>query len=158
LNDFNERINFFKTKSKSDWDNTTIINAYMQFIYSTLEYFIMPIVDIGMELKNHIPHWPFGVNVFSSLEECKRKYYTKTYGSLNVDNLPDAYRLVIGALKDYGMNSIIRNLNEDILREMVNQLKTRYSTTDVIRVINYLAMHSLKNKSFYREIKRKYFI
>ena len=48
LNDFNERINFFKIKSKSNWDNTTIINAYMQFIYSTLEYYIMPMSTMGI--------------------------------------------------------------------------------------------------------------
>ena len=158
LNDFNERINYFKIKRNTDWNNTTIINAYMQFIYSTLEYYIMPIVDIGIELRDHIPDWPFGNNVLSSLEECKSKYYTKIYGSLNVDDLSDSHRLVIGALKDYGMNNIIKNLNIDILDEIVGQLNVRYSTTDVIRAINYLSIHSSKNKSFYREIKRKYFI
>ena len=158
LNDFNDRIAFFKSKSNSNWDNTTIINAYMQFIYSTLEYFIMPIVNIGIELKDHNPEWSFGANVISSLEECKSKYYTKTYGNLNIDDLPDSHKLVIGAMKDYGMNSMIKNLTIEILDEIVKQLNVRYSTTDVIRAINYLALNSRNNQSFFKEIKRKYFI
>ena len=158
LNDFNDRITFFKSKSNSNWDNTTIINAYMQFIYSTLEYYIMPIVNIGIELKDHNPEWSFGANVISSLEECKSKYYTKTYGNLNIDDLPDSHKLVIGAMKDYGMNSIIKNLTIEILDEIVKQLNVRYSTTDVIRAINYLALNSRNNQSFFKEIKRKYFI
>lgn len=158
LNNFDDRITYFRNKCDSNWDNTAIINAYMQFIYSTLEYYIMPIVDIGIELREHSPNWPFGNNVISSLEECKSKYYAKTYGNLNVDDLPDSHRLVIGALKDYGMNNIIKSLNKDILDEIVEQLKLRYSTTDIIRAINYLSTYSLSNKSFFKEIKRKYFI
>lgn len=158
LNDFNDRIAFFKSKSNSNWDNTTIINAYMQFIYSTLEYYIMPIVNIGIELKDHNPEWSFGANVISSLEECKSKYYTKTYGNLNIDDLPDSHKLVIGAMKDYGMNGMIKNLTIEILDEIVKQLNVRYSTTDVIRAINYLSLNSRNNQSFFKEIKRKYFI
>ena len=69
------------------WNNTSIINAYMQFIYSTLEYYIMPIVNIGIELRDRVPNWSFGKNVISSIEACKSRYYTKTYGDLDVDNL-----------------------------------------------------------------------
>ena len=34
-----EKIEFFKKKSQTVMDNTEIINCYMQFIYSTLEYY-----------------------------------------------------------------------------------------------------------------------
>ena len=118
----------------------------------------MPIVNIGIELKAHNPEWSFGANVISSLEECKSKYYTKTYGNLNIEDLPDSHKLVIGAMKDYGMNSMIKNLTIEILDEIVKQLNVRYSTTDVIRAINYLALNSRNNQSFFKEIKRKYFI
>lgn len=162
LNNFADRIAYFKFKNTDEgianWDNTTIINAYMQFIYSTLEYYIMPIVNIGIELRDRVPNWSFGKNVISSIEACKSRYYTKTYGDLEVDNLSDAQKLVISALKDYGMNTVIKNLKEEILDEIVAQLNVRYSTTDVIRAINYLADHSQKNKAFFVEIRRKYFI
>ena len=162
LNNFADRIAYFKFKNTDEgianWDNTTIINAYMQFIYSTLEYYIMPIVNIGIELRDRVPNWSFGKNVISSIEACKSRYYTKTYGDLDVDNLSDAQKLVISALKDYGMNTVIKNLKEEILDEIVAQLNVRYSTTDVIRAINYLADHSQKNKAFFVEIRRKYFI
>ena len=158
LNDFSDRIKFFKSKSKLNWDNTEIINAYMQFIYSTLEYYIIPIVNIGIDLRDHIPDWGFGTNVLASLDDCKSKYYTKTYGNLNVDDLQEPHKLVISAMKDYGMNSIIKNLNIAILDEIVGQLNVRYSTSDVINAINYLSLHSLENSSFFKELKRKYFI
>lgn len=158
LNDFNDRISFFRFKTKFSLDNTSIINAYMQFIYSTLEYYIMPIVNIGLELRDHIRDWEFGENVIDSLEKCKSKYYAKTYGNLNVDDLSESHRLVINAIKDYGMTGALRNLNVEILDEIISQLNVRYSTIDVIRTINYLANHSEKNNTFFKELKRKYLI
>ena len=158
LNDFHDRIAFFKSVSKSTWNNTSIINAYMQFIYSTLEYYIMPVVNIGLELRDHINNWGFGENVVDSLESCKSKYYTKTFGSMNVDDLSESHRLVINAMKDYGMMGALRNLTVEMLDEIVERLNVRYSTTDVIRAINYLASHSRKNSEFYKELKRKYLI
>lgn len=158
LNDFYDRISFFKFQSKLIWDNTAIINAYMQFIYSTLEYYIMPVVNIGLELNEHMNNWPFGENVIDSLEMCKSRYYTKTYGSLNVEDLSESHRLVIGAMKDYGMTGILKNLSVEILDEIVERLNVRYSTTDVIRAINYLANHSVRYQSFFKDVKRRYLI
>ena len=59
----------------------------------------MPIVNIGLEIKEKYNDWDFGENVIKSLEDCKSKYYTKTYGKLNVDGLPESHRLIINALK-----------------------------------------------------------
>lgn len=158
LNDFSDRIEFFKLRTGLSWNNTSIINAYMQFIYSTLEYYIMPIVNIGLEINEHYNDWNFGENVVDSLELCKNKYYTKTYGTLNVDDLSESHKLVINALKDYGMNGILKNLNVDILDEIVAQLNIRYSTTDIINAINYLAKHSKQYKNFFNDVKKKYLI
>ena len=158
LNDYNDRIAFFKYKTDSKWTNTSIINAYMQFIYSTLEYYIMPIVNIGLELYKQKYDWVFGKNVIESLEVCKSRYYTKTYGNLDIDNLSENQRLVISAMKDYGMTSSLKSLNTEILDEIVDQLNIRYSTTDVIRAINHLANSHSKNKSFFIDLRRKYLI
>lgn len=158
LNDYNDRIAFFKCQTDFKWNNTSIINAYMQFIYSTLEYYIMPIVNIGLELYEHKSDWVFGKNVIESLEACKSRYYTKTYGNLDIDDLSEAQRLVINAMKDYGMTSSLKNLNVDILNEIVDQLNIRYSTTDVIKAINFLANNSEHNKNFFKDLKRRYLI
>ena len=158
LNDYDDRIAFFKYKTDFKWSNTSIINAYMQFIYSTLEYYIMPIVNIGLELREHKGDWAFGANVIESLEDCKNRYYTKTYGNLNIDDLSESHRLVISAMKDYGMTSSLKNLSLEILDEIVDQLNIRYSTTDVIRAINFLANTSERNKSFFKDLKRKYLL
>ena len=158
LNDYNDRIAFFKYKTDFKWSNTSIINAYMQFIYSTLEYYIMPIVNIGLELYEQKRDWVFGKNVIESLEACKIRYYTKTYGNLDIDNLSENQRLVISAMKDYGMTSSLKSLNTEILDEIVDQLNIRYSTTDVIRAINYLANSHSKNRSFFIDLRRKYLI
>ena len=158
LNGFNDSIEFFKYKSKNAWDNTTIINSYMQFIYSTLEYYIMPVVNIGLELKDHVDDWPFGSNVVDSLEKCKSKYYTKTYGSLNIDDLSQEHIHIIGAMKDYGMTGILKRLNVEILNEIVLRLNVRYSTSDVIKAINYLANYSDRHQSFFKDVKKRYLI
>ncbi len=158
LNNFNDRIVHFKRKSKIKLDNTEIINCYMKFIYSTLEYYIMPLVNIGIEIKAKCPNWKFGRNVIESLEDCKSKYYAKTYGGLNVDDLSQAHRLIIGAMKDYGMIGVLKNLNAEILDEIEGCLNVRYSTIDVLRAINYLAQNSNNHGGFFADLKKKYMI
>lgn len=158
LNDFYDRIIHFQKKSKRVLDNTEIINCYMQFIYSTLEYYIMPIVNVGIEIKEMYPEWRFGENVIESLEDCKSRYYAKTYGGLNVDELTESHRLIISALKDYGMTGIIKNITIEILDEIESRLNIRYSTIDVLRAIDYLAQNSVHNKVFFVELKKKYLI
>ena len=158
LNDFNDRLSFFKKHNKSNIDNTEIINAYMQFIYSTLEYYIMPIVNIGLDIYEKNIDWDFGDNVISSLEECKKKYYRKTYGSINFDDLTDSHKNIIASLKDYGMTGVIKNITVEILTEIEECLNVRYSTIDVLRTIDKLAKSSTKNKSFFQELKQKYML
>lgn len=158
LNDFYDRIIHFRRKCKKILDNTEILNCYMQFIYSTLEYYIMPIVNIGIEIKERYSEWYFGENVIESLEDCKRRYYTKTYGGLNIDELTESQRLILGAMKDYGMTGSLRNISVDIIDEIDSRLNVRYSTTDVLRAIEYLAHNSINNKAYFSELKKKYLI
>ena len=156
LNDFNDRIQYFKEKSVHQLENTEIINCYMLFIYSTLEYCIMPLVNIGLEIKEENTNWEFGKHVVSSLEDCKKKYYTKTYGNINYDELSETHKNIIGALKDYGMTSVIKNISVEILEEINQCLNVRYSTIDVLNAIERLTQQSKHNKSFFNEIKDKY--
>ena len=65
-----------------------IIDAYMKFIYSALEYKIMPIVDIGMLIAEEYPNWMFGLNVYQSIEDCNRRYLEKTMANLIIIYFP----------------------------------------------------------------------
>ena len=82
----------------------------------------------------------------------------KSYGDLNVDELSETHRLIIGAMKDYGMVGVIKNINEEILNEIQDRLNVRYSTVDVLRAINYLAQNSQYYSDFLMDIKKKYMI
>ena len=160
LNNFNNQIEYFKFKCKKRniTDNTQVINLYMGFIYSTLEYQIMPIVQIGLEIKEKYQCWNFGENVIRILEECKKKYYKKTYGNLNVDELSENHLKIIGTFKDYGMLNEIKQLNEELLEELQECLNDKYSTIDVLKAIDTLSYNSKKNKLFFLDIKNKYLL
>lgn len=156
LNTFNDRIAYYKYKVNNDTSISEIINLFMQFIYTTLEYNIMPIVNIGLDIYDSDHDWKFGVNVIETLEECRQKYYRKSYGSLDVDNLAESHMSIVSAMKDYGMTNSIKNLSVDILNEIESRLNVRYSTSDVIRAIEYLAINSKDNKAYFTELKNKY--
>lgn len=156
LNTFNDRIAYYKYKVNIDTSISEIINLFMQFIYTTLEYNIMPIVNIGLDVYDSNPDWKFGANVIETLEECRQKYYRKSYGSLDIDNLSESHMSIVSTMKDYGMTNSIKNLSVDILNEIESRLNIRYSTSDVIRAIEYLAINSKDNKTFFIELKNKY--
>lgn len=156
LNTFSDRIAYYKCKFNNETSISEIINLFMQFIYSTLEHNIMPIVNIGLDINHSNPNWEFGINVIGTLEECRRKYYRKSYGTLDVDNLSESHMSIVNAMKDYGMTNSIKNLSIDILNEIESRLNTRYSTFDVIRAIEYLAMNSKDNKAYFEDLKNKY--
>lgn len=156
LNNFNARIEFFKEKSKKKMENTEIIDCYMRFIYSTIEYSIMPIVNIALDLKVQYNNWLFGENVIKSIEDCKKKYYNRTYGNVNYDDLTESQKNIIGALKDYGMTNAIKNINNEILEEIEGCLNVRYSTIDVLNAISKLTHTSKHNKSFFKDLKKYY--
>lgn len=156
LNTINDQIAYYKCKVNNDTSISEIINLFMQFIYTTLEYNILPIVNIGLDIYDSNTDWKFGVNVIKTLEECRQKYYRKSYGSLDVDNLSESHMSIVNAMKDYGMTNSIKNLSIDILNEIESRLNTRYSTFDVIRAIEYLAMNSKDNKAYFEDLKNKY--
>ncbi len=156
LNTFNDRIAYFKYKVDNDTSVSEIINLFMQFIYTTLEYNIMPIVNLGLDIRDNSTNWEFGKNVIETLDECRQKYYRKSYGDLDVDALSESHMSIVSAMKDYGMTNSIKNLSVDILNEIEARLNVRYSTSDVIRAIEYLAINSKNNKAYFAELKNKY--
>lgn len=157
LSTYNNMVKYFKEKSDDlNSNNTDIINYYMQFIYSTLEYCIMPIVNIGLEIREKHENWSFGKNVIKSLEECKSKYYQKTFGNLNIDELKESHRNILNAMKDYGMTASLKSITIDILEEIESYLNVRYSTIDVLRAVQKLSTTSNIDKNYYKELISKY--
>lgn len=176
LNTYDNMINYYKREKQKQIERTNkkrksskqslsapyihipakVINLYMQFIYSTLEYYIFPVIDIGLDIKQINNIWPFGKNVIESLDMCKNKYYKKTFGNLNIDNLSQSHLKIISTLKDYGLSGSLRKINISILDEIESKLNIRYSTIDVLNAIVYLAENSVSNREFFIEVRNKY--
>ena len=156
LNTFNDRIAYYNYKVNDDTSISEIINLFMQFIYTTLEHNIMPIVNIGLDIYESTPNWNFGANVIETLDECRQKYYRKSYGSLDVNNLSESHMSIVNTMRDYGMTNSIKKLSVDILNEIESRLNIRYSTSDIIRAIEYLSINSKDNKAYFMELKNKY--
>lgn len=172
LNNYDDMIRYYKREKQKKLDKAKrkgkssqapyihmpakIINFYMQFIYSTFEYYIFPIIDIGLAIRQSNDSWSFGKNIAESLEMCKNKYYNKTFGGLNIDMLSESHLKIISVLKDYGASACLRKINTSILDEIDNQLNVRYSTIDVLNAILHLSETSRFNKDFFIELKNKY--
>lgn len=151
-----DKIDFYKMKTHQNISNSEVINLYMRFIYSTLEYNIMPIVNIGLDIYENDNNWQFGKHVVNSLLDCKKKYYNKNYGNLDLDNMPDSYINILNTLKEYGMTSSLNLLNKESIQEIYKYLNVRYSTFDVINAIKYLSQNSSTNSHIFRELVSKY--
>ena len=144
------------TKDYTPLKTSQVINLYMQFVYSTFEYFILPIVNIGLDIYAENSEWSFGDNVLKSLQDVKSKYYRKIFGGLNIDELSEKHLKILNALKDYGLGSTLRRITIPILNEIEERINIRYSTTDILNAIRNLSMSSSPNRNLYSEIVRKY--
>ncbi len=158
FNTFSDRVLYIQEQQGGDI--TKIINQYMRFIYSTLEYVIMPVVNIGLEIRDRCQNFCFGNNVLESIEECKTKYNFRTYGTLRFDELSDMRKKIISAMKDYGMVNHIKDVDEEKLGEIEMCLGSRYSTFDVLNAIKRLSKESVSenNKKFYSQLVHQYMI
>ncbi len=132
-----------------------IIDAYMKFIYSALEYKIMPIVDIGMLIAEEYPNWMFGLNVYQSIEDCNRRYLEKNYGKLDYNLLSEGQKKIVVALKDYGMERAVEGLTIVILNEIESELNVRCSAYDILQAFNRLAEKS-QNRGYYQRMIKCY--
>ncbi len=156
---FDDRITFAKgllLKSKKDKERnmplSDIIDAYMKFTYSGLEYKIMPIVDIGILIISKNEEWQFGQNVRAIIEECSRRYIKKNYGKLDYESLTETQKKIVAALKEYGMKRAVDGLNETILGEIESELNVRCSTFDILQTFKRLAEISQHRRYYQRMI------
>lgn len=149
------KAQFLRSRNENERNMSVsdIIDAYMKFVYSGLEYKIMPIVDIGMLIAEEYPEWKFGQNVYESIEDCNRRYLEKNYGNLDYYSLSDGQKKIIAALKDYGMERAVDGLTTDILSEIESELNIRCSAYDILQAYKRLAEKSQYRRYYQKMIK-----
>lgn len=90
------------------------------------------------------------------IENFIERYNRKIIGLTNYDQYSEEQKIILQALKDYGI--IINNnvINLDMIIEIENNLNIRYSTYDIINSIRFLAENSKENKVKFTNIKTRY--
>lgn len=156
LNNFNDKIKFFRLKSKENYSDSKIIDGYMKFLYSVLDYKICPIVNIAKEILELKPDFKFGKDVVKTIKDFSGKYHKKILGIDDFDDYSDNEKNICLALKEYGISIKSSNINRDMLKELETKLNNRYSTYDILKKIKYLSEHSENYKNSFKMIVEQY--
>lgn len=155
LNTYNDKIEYIQEKidniSKSE-----VMDGYMKFIYSTLDYTILPIASIAKDIQEEYPSWGFGKNVVESITSFRKKYYETFFGMPDFDELSQNEISIMTTLKEYGVNIIDAEINKAILAEIDNHLNKRYSTYDIMNAIKKLSRSESSHIKIYKKIVSKY--
>lgn len=157
LDSYENKIQFFRAKFKDaeQYSDSKIVDGYIRFLYSTLEYYILPIMNIGKLLEDNFPSWKFGQNVKEVIDDFFTRYYENIVGydfsGLSTDQLK-----IISVLKEYGISIKRYRINEAIITEISNTLNKRFSTFDVISAIKKLAHSQSPNAKIYLNLINYY--
>ncbi len=142
LNTFRNKLNYIKAKKKSDKEKNEkyklsiskekMIDSLFKHRYVTLEYQVMPIVNICLLIceDNNILH---DREMYQIVQEVKRRYATYTLGRPNIDNLTDIQKEILVRLTEYGIPP--RLISDEMLILISNKLKNRYSMYDIRKII-----------------------
>ena len=156
LKSYEEKINFYRSKSNENISSSSIIDNYMRFIYSSLDHYIYPIAKIAMDIYEIYPDWDFGNNVLKTIKDFYEKYNQKFLGLENYNFYTEEQKIILQSLKDYGVIINNSSINLEMIIEIENRLNIRYSTYDIINAIKYLSVHSKKNKNKFLQLKNRY--
>lgn len=156
LKSYEEKIDFYRSKSNENISNSSIIDNYMRFIYSSLDHYIYPIAKIAMDICEAYPDWNFGNNVLKTIKDFYEKYNQKFLGLENYNFYTEEQKIILQSLKDYGVIINNSSINLEMIIEIENRLNIRYSTYDIINAIKYLSVHSKKNKNKFLQLKNRY--
>lgn len=153
IRSYEDRIQFFRAKFKDSekYSDSKIIDGYIRFIYSTLEYYILPIMNVGKALKENYPYWGFGKNVTTVITDFFRRYYDMIVG-YDFSSLPQDYLKIVSVLKEYGISIKKFKLDAKIIKEISESLNKRFSTFDVINAIKKLARSQSSNAKLYSDV------
>lgn len=156
LNSYKDKIDFYRKYSNDEVSNSTIIDYYMRFIYSSLEHYIYPIAKIGIDLYDVYPEWPFGRFVIDTLKTFIERYNKRILGLSNMDYYSEEHKVILQSLKDFGVLINNDTINLEMIIEIENQLNVRYSTYDIIKAIKFLAENSKQNRLKFIYLKNRY--
>ena len=153
-----DKINFFKRyyKGKEKYNDSKIVDQYMKFLYSTLDYSIMPIVNVALDLKKEIPDWGFGINVIESINNFFYRYNSNILGIDSNEEYSEDEMKVISSLREYGIGIKDAHITKEIVDQIVSELKVRFSTYDIMNVIKKLASEDIENQYIFKAILDKY--
>lgn len=157
LKTYDDKIQFYRLKSKENRiTDTEIIDYYMRFLYSSLENYFVPVANIGFELFQRYPDWMFGENVIECINNFIDRYNKIIIGIRNYETFTDEQKIILQTLRDYGIIINSNTINHEMVAEIESRLNIRYSTYDIIRAINYLAINSKNNAERFLNIKNRY--
>ena len=155
LNTYNDKIEYIQSKIKNK-NKSQVMDGYMRFVYSTLDYTICPIVNIAKDIQDKYPNWQFGKNVPETINVFRVKYFKKFFGMADFDDLSENEKNILITLREYGVNIIDMKINKSILSEIAEHLNKRYSTYDIMNIIIALSNSNSSNKDVYKKIVSKY--
>lgn len=160
LQTYDDKIKFYRFKDKKNKGNkktdTEIMDYYMRFLYSSLENYIVPIANIGYEIFQRYSDWMFGKNVIECIKNFIDRYNKMIIGIRNYEAFTDEQKIILQTLRDYGIIINNNTINHEMIAEIESRLNIRYSTYDIIRAINYLAINSKNNTERFLNIKKRY--
>lgn len=138
LNNYRDRVLFFKNKKdeksaiKTDSD---IIDGYMKFMYATLDYNLLPIALIAKRIREKYPSWMFGENIYESIADFLKRYYSFIYNVSDFESLSDNVKSIMASLREYGVNLKDSFINIGLFNEIEKQLSNRFSMYDIVNAI-----------------------
>ena len=128
----------------------------MRFIYSTLEYYILPIAKIARIIYEWNPEWDFGNNVIETMKLFWERYNSHILSVYDYDKFTEEQKIILQSLREYGIQIKRNIINHEMIKEIENQLNVRYSTYDIINAIRRLSEKSVKNRLNFKYINDMY--
>lgn len=162
INNFEDKINYFRYKVsknkhlfKNVYENSAIIEKYMRFTFSTLEYYILPIIEIADKLNQFNPKWKFGKNVCIVAKKFLKAYYKNICG-FNLNDLTPNQNKIVQCFKELGIPLAKIKITKDFIKEIENKLNLRFSTYDVINAVYSIDKETNKYKFDITDRLRQY--
>lgn len=154
IDTFKEKILFYSKKTSTNISDS--IDDYMSFVYSKLEYCILPIANVYSFIKENYNDFKFGKCVSESFSLFLSKYYLATYGDINFNLMNDNEKKILSTLREYGVSIKSVGINKEMINEIYNLLDDEFSTFDVIEAIKKLSQESNLYKDNFNRIYLNY--
>lgn len=148
------KIKYLSNKLKED--KTKIIDGYFKMRYSSLEYKIMPVVNLYFTFIENEVEMEVGEHVHETMVEIRKRYSEHIMNRKNFFDLEDNKKKILLRLNEYGINITERIISDDMIKEIENKLNFRYSMFDIINVIKDLSLKEGLNQEKYKTVLENY--